>query len=562
MATKLKSDFKEPAITSAPAVSTAPTKGSGAGIAQDLVATIANAFVRSRAENEKAQARSFDTELKLDIEGNTERAILESPNDAHQIKKKIEAYKAGRLQNLSGSRKTLAETRINALANIGIAKANNNLRKIQNAKIAANDEFSQGVSLAEWETANEGFYSENPETSNAARAQSGVISNDFFNDLSSQAVDTDGNVIIPVKVARERIENFARIGVESALKGWWQERGSTSDDLLLLRQGMGPVDVIEETGAELFAVRKLKDPKAFLAKLAGDLKLENDIDKKREDAIDAQKEIDQDANIAKAWQALDEPDSELVPFTPDQIVKKIADESFKGAAGLALLKATLEPEKIEDDPNTFNMIAEMLERGEDPTNAIRLARSERLLTGSSAHTFGKESEVNRNRLLGVTAGPRKTQIDNERVNLKNNLKPLQDFLRVLGGGKVDPSENRRIGRILSEYDRRAQDPEADIVALQEELSERGRDDPITLEGRMKEFPVPRGVPVQRSIFIQREKLRGITTDESPLFKAAERLGEAFRKERISREEYRAQEKLIRTWESFFEVLRNQNPPTK
>ena len=69
-----------------------------------------------------------------------------------------------------------------------------------------------------------------------------------------------------------------------------------------------------------------------------------------------------------------------------------------------------------------------------------------MLTGKSARSFGTENNVNIDRDLGVTAGPRKSFIDQERKNLRRNLKTQADFSFILTG-TIDAAGNRRTGGI-------------------------------------------------------------------------------------------------------------------
>lgn len=567
MPPKLTSDFREPSISSAAIARVAPERDLGAGFRRDAT-NFLNAYTKSNAERERAQAKSFNTALKLHIESNTERIILESENDPAQIKKKMEAFKTGLLESLPEASQLVAEVRIDSSANIGIAQANKNLTKIQNEKIAADDEISQGNSLAEWQTVNEGLYSEHPETANSSKLKSTIILGDYYRDISEKALDQDGNVIISPKVATERVKDFQRIGTESAIAGWWRERGSTAEDYMDLLEGKGPKEIVQnsekfsvdpQTGqieesfkeTEIFAVGKLEDPKAFLQKLETEMNFSNEMIKKQEDAADDKKVIDQGASIATAWARLDSVIPNHPPLTPAAIVEGIANETFTAAAGLSLLKATLDPDPVEDDLNTFNMISEKLERNEDVTNELSLARAGGLLTGKSARSFGTENEVNIERELGVTSGPRKTLVDQERRNLSRNLKTQADFALILNG-QSDPAGARRTSQMMTEFNRRTEDPEVDPVAVQLELSERGRIDTIDDEKKRDQLPLPMGVGISRAKFID-SLLSG---NDQILKEAGQNLARRFQAGNISEQEYKIQRSFMFRWAKalgFFDI---------
>jgi len=579
MPPKLISDFRESAISSAPVPSVTPEKVVSGGIARDVKGFL-DIFTKGKAEREIAQAKSFNTALKLHIESNTERIILESENDPAQIKKKLDAFKKGLLENLPESSRLVAAVRIDSAGNVGIAQANKNLTIIQNEGIAADDEISQGNSLAEWKTVNEGLFSENPETANSSKFRTEIILGDFYRDISEKALDQDGNVIISPKVATERVKDFQRIGTEAAVAGWWRERGSTAEDYMDLLEGKGPKEIVEkdeefsvdpETGiseesfkeTEVFAIRKLKDPKAFLQNLENELNFKNGIIQNQEDAADEQKTIDQGANIATAWARLDSVIPNHPPLSVDAIVVGITNETFTPAGGLELLKATLAPEVIIDDQNIFNMISEKLERNEDATSEISLARAQGLLTGKSARSFGTENEANIERDLGVTKGPRKTLVDQERQNLSRNLKTQADYAFILNG-KSDPAGARRTSQMMTEFNRRTEDPEVDPVAVQLELSERGRIDTIDDAKRLNTLPLPMGVRVTRQKFI--ESLQA--GDDQILKDAAKNLSQRFTAGNISEQEYKIQRRFIFTWlrtlgfleTAIVDVTRQPGPP--
>lgn len=489
----------QPLITQAPNVSGGrPTQRS---IVNDIAPFI-EAFQTDNINRERQAAKDYETTLKVDVEGTAQRIILESENNAALIKKKAEGYESGFLSSVPEQFQTLARGRFRSSINLGIAKANNNLTAIRNKHSAVQDEVSQGENLALARKANTDYFSEDPGTAQAARDKDELLEFDFLQNLSEKAVDDNGNVIIPAADGKKRVDAFNQIRFESRLAGWWKSRGSTAEDLIALRDGKGPQEDTDlklnqetgkvEIGKSIPTINRLTDPEPFLNDLQAQLKFNNDMDTKADRAADDLMSAENDVNIAVGWDALKNPESEQVPLAPQEIINQIEDGFIGGSQGLLLLKATLAPVAVTDDPSTMNMIIGKILNDEDVDTDLRTASANSQITSKTFLSLGQANVGATNRRLGITAGPRQTLVNQQSRELlrsinsqKQLVKSIFDVLLAGQGnqlGQPAPSTatetqmNVRIAEAMTQYNRRILDPEIDPVELRRELTARVRND--------------------------------------------------------------------------------------
>lgn len=506
--------------------SSSVTKNNAAG---EAVRGIANLFIAAQNDDQverRAIRQSYNTARKLDIEGSVATIISESPNDGDRISNKIKSWESGYLESLPPEFRVEDSARIGKLANIGIAKANANLRVIEQERAEANDNLQQGNFLAEIKAVNRDYWNADPQISEAAREQAEVLDFDFRAQLTNDAVAPDGTIRISPKIAQERIQNYNDITQSARIMGKYERSRDKDlfylqlldggDDIEILKEGVTGEGGISEKDVRVVREMDTLSESArskLITRVELDLKADNDFDKKIALQETENLEETQDQTAVNNQAQISNPDPRKPLVTTEMIQDQLEANLITKETAISQIKEITKVEPPKSDPDYYNAVDAAIDDGRDANRLIQNGFINGTLTARDAATLREDNRVNLNADLSEVETAVKSIFSDAKTNINTGLTTNSIF------DIMDEDEGGRKVRARQELRRRIDAARRQATLETDEDIQRFRDkvDAITndvikrnkfeAEGPTSKVVIPKTVPVISPKDITKQKLK-------------------------------------------------------